>query len=81
MNRRLVRGGADDGSSRPIARTCAIARNAGAKSVADGVETQSDFPAVRELGFDLHQGEMFAKPMTPRKFERTMLDGITQLSA
>ena len=73
MNRRLVRGGADDGSSRPIARTCAIARNAGAKSVADGVETQSDFPAVRELGFDLHQGEMFAKPMTPRKFERTML--------
>jgi EAL domain-containing protein (putative c-di-GMP-specific phosphodiesterase class I) len=45
------------------------------------VETQSDFPAVRELGFDLHQGEMFAKPMTPRKFERTMLDGITRLSA
>ena len=50
----------------------AIARNTGAKSVADGVETQSDFLAVRELGFDLLQGEMFAKPMTPRNFERTM---------
>ncbi|MGB8531739.1 MAG: hypothetical protein WCD64_10950 [Pseudolabrys sp.] len=38
-----------------------------------GVETQSDFLAVRELGFDLIQGQMFAKPMAPRKFERTML--------
>ncbi|MGC2012946.1 MAG: hypothetical protein WA693_18060, partial [Pseudolabrys sp.] len=34
-----------------------------------GVETQSDFLAVRELGFDLIQGQMFAKPMAPRKFE------------
>ncbi|MGA8560015.1 MAG: hypothetical protein WA309_12305 [Pseudolabrys sp.] len=38
-----------------------------------GVEKQSDFLAVRELGFDLIQGQMFAKPMAPRKFERTML--------
>lgn len=50
-----------------------IARGTGAKSVAGGVETQSDFLAVRELGFDLIQGQMSAKPMAPRKFERTML--------
>jgi EAL domain-containing protein (putative c-di-GMP-specific phosphodiesterase class I) len=41
--------------------------------VAEGVETQSDFLVVRELGFDLLQGHMFAKPMAPRKFERAML--------
>ena len=28
---------------------------------------------VGDLGFDLLQGHMFAKPMTPRKFERAML--------
>ena len=49
-----------------------IARGTGAKSVARGVETQSDFLAVRELGLDLIQGQI-AKPMAPRKFERTML--------
>jgi len=27
----------------------------------------------RDLGFDLLQGHMFAKPMAPRKFERAML--------
>ena len=74
VNRRLIRGCADDRIKRAhCAEIVAIARSAGAKSVADGVETQSDFLAVRELGFDLLQGQMFAKPMTPRKFERTML--------
>lgn len=74
VNRRLVRGCADDRIKQAhCADIIAIARSAGAKSVADGVETQSDFLTVRELGFDLLQGQMFAKPMTPRKFERTML--------
>ena len=74
VNRRLVRGCADDRIKQAhCADIIAIAHSAGAKSVADGVETQSDFLTVRELGFDLLQGQMFAKPMTPRKFERTML--------
>ena len=61
------------GSSRPNARKSLGLRGAPALSVAGGVETQSDFLAVRELGFDLIRGQMFAKPMAPRKFERTML--------
>jgi EAL domain-containing protein (putative c-di-GMP-specific phosphodiesterase class I) len=74
VKRRLVRGCADDRIKQAhCADIIALVRNAGAKSVADGVETHSDFLAVRELGFDLLQGQMFAKPMTPRKFERTML--------
>ena len=74
VNRRLIRGCADDRIKQAhCAEIIAIARGTGAKSLAEGVETQSDFLAVRELGFDLLQGQMFAKPMTPRKFERTML--------
>jgi EAL domain-containing protein (putative c-di-GMP-specific phosphodiesterase class I) len=45
------------------------------------VKTQSDFLAVRELGFDLLQGEMFAKPMTPRNSSGRCSSGITRLSA
>lgn len=74
INRRLIRGCADDRIKQAqCAEILGIARGTGAKSVAGGVETQSDFLAVRELGFDLIQGQMFAKPMAPRKFERTML--------
>ncbi|MGA8468700.1 MAG: EAL domain-containing protein [Pseudolabrys sp.] len=69
INRRLIRGCAT-GSSRCNARKSLGLRGAPALK---GVETQSDFLAVRELGFDLIQGQMFAKPMAPRKFERTML--------
>ncbi|MGC2437639.1 MAG: EAL domain-containing protein [Pseudolabrys sp.] len=74
INRRLIRGCADDRIKQAqCAEILGIARGTGAKSVARGVETQSDFLAVRELGLDLIQGQMFAKPMAPRKFERTML--------
>lgn len=74
VNRGFIRGCADDRIKHAhCAEIVAIARSTGTKSVAEGVETQSDFLAVRDLGFDLLQGQMFAKPMTPRKFERTIL--------
>ena len=50
-----------------------MAEGYGARTVAEGVETRQDFIAVREMGFDLVQGFLFAKPMTARKFARTML--------
>jgi EAL domain-containing protein (putative c-di-GMP-specific phosphodiesterase class I) len=49
------------------------AKKCGARSVAEGVDTQADYLAARELGFDLLQGALFGKPMEPDKFERTML--------
>ena len=62
------------GSSRRIARKSLRSPAIPApRSVAEGVETQSDFLVVRDLGFDLLQGHMFAKPMAPHKFERAML--------
>jgi EAL domain-containing protein (putative c-di-GMP-specific phosphodiesterase class I) len=74
VGRKFVRGCADDRIKQACcAEIAAIARESGAKSVAEGVETQADFLVIRDLGFDLLQGHMFAKPMAPRKFERTML--------
>jgi EAL domain-containing protein (putative c-di-GMP-specific phosphodiesterase class I) len=74
VDRKYIRGCADDRVKQAhCAEIVAIARDTGAKSVAEGVETQSDFLVVRDLGFDLLQGHMFAKPMAPRKFERAML--------
>jgi EAL domain-containing protein (putative c-di-GMP-specific phosphodiesterase class I) len=74
VGRKFIRGCADDRIKQAhCAEIVAIARDTGAKSVAEGVETQSDFLVVRDLGFDLLQGHMFARPMAPRKFERAML--------
>lgn len=74
VGRKFVRGCADDRIKQACcAEIAAVARASGARSVAEGVETQADFLVIRDLGFDLLQGHMFAKPMAPRKFERTML--------
>ena len=74
VDRKFIRGCANDRIKQAhCAEIAAIARDTGAKSVAEGVETQSDFLVVRDLGFDQMQGHMFARPMAPRKFERAML--------
>jgi EAL domain-containing protein (putative c-di-GMP-specific phosphodiesterase class I) len=53
-------------------RVCELADGYGIRS-AEGVETTADLLAVREMGFDLVQGFLFAKPMTARKFARKVL--------
>jgi EAL domain-containing protein (putative c-di-GMP-specific phosphodiesterase class I) len=74
VDRKFINGCADDRIKQAhCAQIVAIARDTGAKSVAEGVETQADFLVVRDLGFDLLQGHMFAKPMAAHKFERAML--------
>jgi EAL domain-containing protein (putative c-di-GMP-specific phosphodiesterase class I) len=45
----------------------------GARAVADGVKSRADFLAARELGFNLVQGALFAKPMTAKNFARSVL--------
>ena len=42
----------------------------GARTVAEGVATRADLACVREMGFDMVQGPLFAKPMPARKFTR-----------
>ncbi len=55
------------------AHIVAAARENGARAVAGGVAKHADFVMLRELGFDLVQGPMFAKPMEARRFARTVL--------
>jgi len=60
----LVAGCSHDRAKRTLCRHIVAAANQfGARTVAVGVENHADFLAARELGFDLVQGFLFAKPM------------------
>jgi EAL domain-containing protein (putative c-di-GMP-specific phosphodiesterase class I) len=72
VDRKFVTGCADDRLKQSICRRILdLADGYGARTVAEGVETWADFLAVREMGFDLVQGFLFAKPMSAQKFAQT----------
>jgi EAL domain-containing protein (putative c-di-GMP-specific phosphodiesterase class I) len=74
VGQRLVTGCADDSLKRTVCRSILdLADGYGTRTVADGVETQADFNAVREMGFDMAQGFLFAKPLPANKFARKTL--------
>jgi EAL domain-containing protein (putative c-di-GMP-specific phosphodiesterase class I) len=74
VDRQFVAGCAKDPLKAAICRrVVALADSVGARSVAEGVETTSDFHAAREIGFDRVQGFLFAKPMEAHAFARTFL--------
>jgi len=76
VDRKYVAGVADDEEKRSMCGAIVeIARARGARTVAEGVETTADFAAVRDLGFDMVQGFLFARAMHPHKFVRTFLRG------
>jgi EAL domain-containing protein (putative c-di-GMP-specific phosphodiesterase class I) len=69
----LEAGCAHDRAKRTLCRHIVGAANQfGARTVAVGVENCADFFAARELGFDLIQGFLFAKPMGVQTFMRTI---------
>jgi EAL domain-containing protein (putative c-di-GMP-specific phosphodiesterase class I) len=73
VDRELISGCADDRSKRRLCQHIVdVAGQFGARTVAVGVETHADFVAARELGFDLIQGFLFAKPMGVHTFLHTM---------
>jgi|NGEPerStandDraft_6_1074524.scaffolds.fasta_scaffold44499_1 EAL domain-containing protein (putative c-di-GMP-specific phosphodiesterase class I) len=79
---KFVAGCADNRLKQVIChRILELAGECGARTVAEGIETKADFLAVREMGFDLVQGFLFAKPMSARKFARTMLGRTLTLPA
>jgi len=74
VDRALVAGCADDRLKQTACRWIIdLADGYGVRTVAEGVETLADFLTVREMGFDLVQGFLFARPMTAQKFARTTL--------
>ena len=74
VDRKFITGCADDRLKQMICRRILdMAGIVGARTVAEGVETRADFLCVREMGFNMVQGFLFAKPMPALKFARTML--------
>jgi hypothetical protein len=74
VDRQFIAGCADDRLRQTVCRQILdLADGFGARTVAEGVETRADFFTVREMGFDLVQGFLFAKPMTAQKFALTTL--------
>ncbi len=71
---KFIQGCTKDRLKRVVCRHIAeLAASYGARAVAEGVETQADLEAVREMGFDLAQGFLFGRPATPRKFAQSAL--------
>src|SRR3982074_470093 len=74
VDRQFIAGCAEDRSKQMVCRQILdLADGFGARTVAEGVETRADFFTVRDMGFDLVQCALFAKPMTAQKFALTAL--------
>jgi EAL domain-containing protein (putative c-di-GMP-specific phosphodiesterase class I) len=74
VDQRFIEGCANDRHKRSVCATILkIAARLKARTVAKGIETTADFQAVCDMGFDLGQGDLLAKPMDARKLARTML--------
>jgi EAL domain-containing protein (putative c-di-GMP-specific phosphodiesterase class I) len=74
VDRQFIAGCADDRLRQTVCRQILdLADGFGARTVAEGVETRADFFTVREMGFDVVQGFLFAKPMMAQKFALTTL--------
>jgi EAL domain-containing protein (putative c-di-GMP-specific phosphodiesterase class I) len=70
--RQLVVGCAGDRRKQAICRRIIdLADAVGARSVAEGVESQSDLVAVLEMGFSLAQGSLLAAPMSSPRSARS----------
>ena len=74
VDKQFVAGCADDRTKRTTCgRILNLADGYGSRTVAGGVESRADFAVVREMGFNLVQSYLFARPMAAKKFARTML--------
>jgi len=74
----LVTGCAHDRARQTLCRHIVAAANQfGARTVAVGVENHDDFLTARELGFDLIQGFLFARPMEVQAFVRSIGRNLT----
>ncbi len=69
LDRSFVHGCANDDKKRDMCRAVAdLARRFAISSVAEGVETKDDLQVLMELGYDVAQGFLFAKPMRSDDF-------------
>ena len=75
IDRSFVAAAATDPKSRlMIEHAVAVARQMGLKTVAEGVETRTEYDLLASLGCDRVQGYLVARPMEGGRFLRWMLD-------
>ena len=67
--------------SRLVASIIEIGRSLGIEVVAEGVETLEQAHLLRDLGCDILQGFLFARPMSRADFEAFMLSRPSSLQA
>ena len=64
IDQSFVRRSSEDSHARSIVESCSIlGRDLGLRLVAEGIETEEDRKFVTDLGVDLIQGYLYAKPM------------------
>jgi EAL domain-containing protein (putative c-di-GMP-specific phosphodiesterase class I) len=64
LDRSFVQGCTEDPGKREMCKAVAdLARQFGITSVAEGVETRDELRVIREIGYDVGQGFLFARPM------------------
>lgn len=72
VDHQFVTGCADDRLKQTVCRRIVeLAQDHGARAIAQGVETRSDYLAAHGMGFDLVQGYLFSKPLGVKKFARS----------
>lgn len=69
LDRSFVQGCAGDSSKQSMCQAVVdLARKFNIVSVAEGVETRDDLKVVKEMGYDVAQGFLFARPMRSSDF-------------
>lgn len=81
VDRSFVHGAHERESLQAILRSALeLASRLGLQTVAEGVESQSDWRLLRELGCTLAQGWLLAQPMPASRFEEWLKDHLARRS-
>jgi EAL domain-containing protein (putative c-di-GMP-specific phosphodiesterase class I) len=75
IDQSFIRDMSIDVSSRAIVEaTVDLAHRLGLKAIAEGVETQAEYDALRSIGCDFAQGYLIARPLAPGSVARWVVD-------
>jgi len=74
IDRAFVHGASDDADKKTILQSIfAVAQRLEIETVAEGVEDQSDWELLENMGCEIIQGFIIAKPMPPDEFEQWLV--------
>jgi EAL domain-containing protein (putative c-di-GMP-specific phosphodiesterase class I) len=81
VDRSFVQGIEHDAKDAAItANLVSLAHALGLLAIAEGIESDGQLKSLRELGCDLAQGFLFARPAPPAQIDRLLADRSAQAS-